>query len=389
MSRVHIPLVDLKAQHAQIAGEVGEGIARVCETTSFIGGPEVQQFEERFAAFSGIEHCAGVANGTDALELALRAAGIGPGDEVIVPANTFIATALAVVRAGAQPVFVDCDPLYHLIDVAQVRHCISPRTRAIIPVHLYGQMASMRELVELASAHGLILIEDAAQAQGARQDGIGAGGFGIAAGTSFYPGKNLGGYGDAGGVLTNSDELIRKVRALRNYGSEVKYHHPEPGFNSRLDTLQAVVLLAKLPHLAAWNEARRRAAARYDALLADVPEIVLPVTRPGNEHIFHLYVVRVPRRDEVLRTLHAANIGAGVHYPVPIHLQGAFRHLGYRVGDFPATEAAAAEILSLPIFAEITVEQQERVVDELRKAVIGNRQHVSPSAVTAVENALG
>jgi len=369
MSSVHIPLVDLKAQHAQIADEVTEGFTRVCETTSFIGGRAVEEFEQQFAAFSGVRHCAGVANGTDALELALRATGIGPGDEVIVPANTFIATALAVVRAGATPVFVDCDRRYHLIDPALVAERVTSRTRAIMPVHLFGQMAPMRDVMAVAESHGLSVIEDAAQAQGARQNGTGAGAFGVAAGTSFYPGKNLGCYGDGGAVISNSDEVIQKVKALRNYGSEVKYHHPVIGFNSRLDTLQAVVLQAKLRRLAAWNEARRQAAARYDALLADVPGIALPETRPDNEHIFHLYVVRVAGRDEVLKQLHAANIGAGVHYPVPVHLQGAFRSLGYGPRDFPVAEAAASEMLSLPMFSEITANQQERVVSELRKAV--------------------
>ncbi len=365
-----IPLVDLQAQHQQIAEQVQDGFARVCASSSFILGREVTAFEAAFASFVGVRHCIGVANGTDALELALRAVGIGPGDEVIVPVNSFIASGLAVVRAGATPVFVDCDPTHHLIDTQQVGALIGARTKAIMPVHLYGQVAAMEDFQADARTRAMLLIEDAAQAQGARRHGTTAGGFGVVTGTSFYPGKNLGAYGDAGAVLTNSDDVAAKVRALRNYGSEVKYHHPETGFNSRLDTLQAVVLNAKLPHLAAWNAARRQAARRYDELLALLDAVTLPVTLAGNEHIWHLYVVRVPRRDDVLQKLHAAGIGAGVHYPIPMHLQGAFRHLGYKRGDFPVAEAAAAEVLSLPLFPEITPEQQRYIASALEKALL-------------------
>jgi dTDP-4-amino-4,6-dideoxygalactose transaminase len=308
-----------------------------------------------------------VANGTDALELALRAAGAGAGDEVLLPANTFIATALAVVRAGATPVLVDCDPVHHLIDVAQIERRLTARTRAVIPVHLFGQMAQMGPILDLAASRGLAVIEDAAQAQGATQSGRAAGTVGLAAGTSFYPVKNLGCYGDGGAITTNDDALAGKLRALRNYGSEVKYHHPEMGFNSRLDDLQAAILSAKLPRLAGWNQARRTAAARYDQMLADVPALRLPRTVPGNEHIFHLYVVRVPDREAVMAKMHADGIAAGVHYPVPVHLQGAFRHLGHAPGDFPVTEEAAAHMLSLPLFPHITPAQQEQVAGVLRR----------------------
>ena len=345
------------------------GFARVLERTSFILGAEVAEFEASFARFVGVPHCIGVANGTDALELALRAVGIGAGDEVVVPTNSFIASALAVSRAGATPVFVDCDAATLLLDVADVGRKITPRTRAIMPVHLFGQVAPMELLTPLAAGGRITIVEDAAQAQGASRHGRSAGSFGAVAATSFYPGKNLGAYGDAGAVLTTSDEIAKQVRALRNYGSEVKYHHPETGFNSRLDTLQAVVLSAKLERLADWNAARRRAAQRYDELLAGTPGIQLPATLPGNQHIWHLYVVRVPRRDEVLARLAAAGIGAGIHYPVPIHLQGAYRHLGHGKGDFPIAERAAGEILSLPIFAEITPAQQERTVAVLKQAL--------------------
>jgi len=364
-----IPLVDLKAQHLQISDALRDGFARVLENTSFVLGKEVAEFEAAFARFSSVRHCIGVANGTDALELAIRAAGLGPGDEVLLPANTFIATALAVARAGATPVLVDSDPVYHLIDVEKAAQRVGPRARAILPVHLYGQVAQMEALTDLALAKHLVLLEDAAQAQGATRHGRTAGGFGLAAGTSFYPGKNLGAYGDAGAVVTNDDAVAAKVRALRNYGSEMKYQHSETGFNSRLDTLQAVVLLAKIVHLARWNDARRQAARRYDELLAGLPGVTPPATMGGNEHVWHLYVVRVRKRDAVLARLNAAGIGAGIHYPVPIHLQGAFRHLGHGPGAFPVAERAAREILSLPLFAEITSAQQERVVAELRAAL--------------------
>ncbi|HKH43099.1 MAG TPA: DegT/DnrJ/EryC1/StrS family aminotransferase [Thermoanaerobaculia bacterium] len=363
-----IPLVDLKAQHAEVAGEVTRGMARVMDETSFILGPAVREFEEAFACFCEVPHCLGVGSGTDALEFIVRALGLAPGDEVLVPANTFIATALGVLRAGPSPVLVDCDE-DHLMDPRQVEAKITPRTRAILPVHLYGQMAHMEALAEIAAARGLLVLEDAAQCQGARRHGRPAGHFGAAAAVSFYPGKNLGAYGDAGAVLTTSDEIATRIRHLRNWGSERKYHHPEIGFNSRLDTLQAVVLSAKLARLDAWNEARRQAAARYGRLLADFPGVETPRTLPGNEHVWHLYVVRVPRRDQVLERLQAEGIGAGIHYPVPLHLHGALSHLGHHRGDFPIAEKAAAEILSLPLFPHITGEQQERVVEALRRAL--------------------
>ena len=345
------------------------GFARVLSRTSFILGPEVAEFEAAFARFVGVPHCVGVANGTDALELALRALGIGAGDEVVVPTNSFIASALAVARAGATPVLADCEEASLLVDPADVERRLGPRTRALLPVHLFGQVAAMERLLPLAAGRRIAIVEDAAQAQGAARHGRPAGGFGDVAGTSFYPGKNLGAYGDAGAVLTGSDEIAQRVRALRNYGSEVKYQHPETGFNSRLDTLQAVVLNAKLKRLAAWNADRVRAAQRYDELLAGIPGLRLPATLPGNQHIWHLYVVRVPRRDAALAKLNEAGIGAGIHYPLPIHMQGAFRHLGHRAGDFPVAERAAAEILSLPIFPGITPAQQERTADVLRKAL--------------------
>ncbi len=369
MSDGPIPPVDLAVQHAAIAEEVAAGFAAVLGKTAFILGPAVKEFEAAYAAFVGARHCIGVANGTDALELALRAAGADAEAEVLLPANTFIATALAVLRAGARPVLVDCEPEHFLIDLEQAAARVTGRTRFLMPVHLYGQMAPTEQVEALARAHGLTVIEDAAQAQGARRQGRAAGTIGRAAGTSFYPGKNLGAYGDAGAVTTDHDALAARVRALRNYGSEVKYHHPEIGFNSRLDTLQAVVLSAKLKRLAGWNEARRAAAARYDALLGELPAVTRPRTLAGNEHVFHLYVVRVPNRDEVVKRLNADGVGAQIHYPVPIHLQGAFAHLGLGPGSFPVAEKAAREILSLPMFPEITADQQARVVASLRRAL--------------------
>jgi dTDP-4-amino-4,6-dideoxygalactose transaminase len=368
MNHQQIPLVDLKAQHAEIADEVTRGMAKVIEDTAFVLGPQVREFEEAFARFCGVPHCVGVANGTDAIELSVRALGLGPGDEVIVPANTFIASALGVVRAGAKPVIVDCDE-HQLLDPSKIEAAIGNRVRAVLPVHLFGQMANMEAIQEVAETRGLAVIEDGAQSQGAKRNGRPSGAFGVAAATSFYPGKNIGAYGDGGAVLTGSEEIAGKLRKLRNWGSEKKYHHPEIGFNSRLDTLQAVVLSAKLKRLEAWNEARRQAAARYDQLLAGIESIELPKTLPGNEHVWHLYVVRVPKRDEVLAKLNAAGIGAGIHYPVPLHLHGALSDLGYRQGDFPEAERAADEILSLPMYPQITEEQQGRVAEELRKAV--------------------
>jgi dTDP-4-amino-4,6-dideoxygalactose transaminase len=364
-----IPLVDLRGQYKTVAQDIVAGLSRVFENTSFVLGREVAAFEEAYARFSGVAHCVGVANGTDALELALRALGIGRGDEVILPANTFIASALAVVRAGATPVLVDCDPVHQLIDPARVAERVGPRTRAVMPVHLFGQMAPVERIAEVIAGREVAMVEDAAQAHGCTRLGRPAGDFGAVAGTSFYPGKNLGAYGDAGAVLTRDEKVAKKIRALRNYGSEVRYHHPEVGFNSRLDSVQAVVLSAKLQHLAEWNAARRRAAERYRELLGGVGGVELPGALEGNEHIWHLYVVRVPRRDEALKKLHDDGIGAGVHYPVPIHLQGAFAHLGHARGAFPVAERAAEEILSLPLFPEITSEQQECVAAALRKAL--------------------
>jgi len=365
-----IPLVDLKAQHAAVADEVAEGWREVLANTAFIGGPQVAAFEDEYAEFISVPHCVGTANGTDAIEIALRALGVGPGDECILPANTFIATAEAVARAGARPVLVDCaDDDTYLIDTEAVAAAVTPRTAAIIPVHLYGQAAPVERLLMPARRAGASIVEDAAQAQGARRNGTSAGALGDAAATSFYPGKNLGAYGDAGAALTGSAQVAAQMRMIKDHGSLRKYEHDVFGVNSRLDTLQAVVLSAKLRRLAAWNQARRAAAARYDEMLSDCDDVVRPRTLDGNEHVWHLYVVRVPQRDRVLKELHAAGIGAGIHYPVPIHLTGAFAGLGYAEGAFPVAERTARELLSLPLFAEITAAQQDRVVSVLKSVV--------------------
>lgn len=365
----NVPLVDLGAQQAEIDEEVKAGLAEVFANTSFIGGRQVAEFERSYAAFLGARYCVGASNGTDALELALRGAGIGTGDEVILPANTFIATAEAVCRVGATPVPVDVDPTYLLIDPDAVAQAVTERTRAIMPVHLYGQSAFIEELEPLAGAHGLVIIEDAAQSQGATRHGRAAGTIGIAAGTSFYPGKNLGAAGDAGGVITNDAALAERVRVLGAHGSAVKYEHDVVGINARMDTVQAVVLNAKLKRLAGWNEQRRQAANKYGELLADVPGVLVPRSAPGNEDVWHLYVIRVAERDRVLRSLNEAGIGAGIHYPYPLHLTKAFAHLGYGPGSFPVAEQAATQILSLPLYPHIAADAQQFVVEQLAKAL--------------------
>jgi dTDP-4-amino-4,6-dideoxygalactose transaminase len=364
-----IPLVDLHAAHAEVADEIAAGFGRVLSNSAFIKGAEVAAFEREFASFCATAHCVGVANGTDAIELALRATGLPVGAEVVLPANTFVATAEAVVRAGGRPVFADVDPDYLLLDPLCVSKAINPQTAAIIPVHLYGQLAPLEALTEVAEPRGVVLIEDAAQAHGATQAGRAAGAVSAAAATSFYPGKNLGAYGDAGAVLTNSGDIARRARLLGDHGCERKYEHSELGFNSRMDALQAVVLLAKLSRLAKWNELRRQAAARYTELLSDIDGITLPRIAPGNVHVWHLYVIQVPRRNQVIKVLNDHGIQAAIHYPVPVHLQPAFRAYGYGPGAFPVAEAAAERILSLPLYPHITANQQLSIAKTLRLAL--------------------
>jgi dTDP-4-amino-4,6-dideoxygalactose transaminase len=363
-----IPLVDLRASHAEVNEEIRAGLDRALEDAAFIKGEEVEGFEREYASFTGVRHCVGVANGTDALELALRAAGVPTGSEVLLPANTFVATAEAVVRAGARPVLADVDPDCLLLTADSLSDA-GPGLAAVMPVHLYGQMAPMTSIVAAARQRSVLVIEDAAQAHGATQDGSPAGSFGLMAGVSFYPGKNLGAYGDAGAVLTQSPEMARSIRLLGDHGSERKYEHLSVGFNSRLDALQALVLRVRLRRLAQWNAARREAALRYEELLSGLDEISLPKTLPGNEHVWHLYVIRVPQRDRILQDLNENGVRAAIHYPVPVHLQPAFRYLGYAPGDFPVAEAAAGQILSLPLYPQITLEQQQRVAQAIRSAL--------------------
>jgi dTDP-4-amino-4,6-dideoxygalactose transaminase len=368
-----IPFQDLPLQIERLRSELDPAIDRVLRHGQFILGPEVGAFEEAWANFCGTKYAIGVGSGTDALQLILRALGIGVGDEVITVANTFIATAEAISYAGAKPVLVDCEPDTLLIDPLAVAAAINPRTRAIIPVHLYGQPANIAALRTLADQHRLALIEDAAQSHGATlRDGRPCGALGTAAGFSFYPGKNLGAFGDGGAVNTNDEALARQIRLLRNWGSVVKYHHEVQGYNSRLDTLQAAVLLVKLRHLSDWNERRGTVAGWYRELLGDVAGLQLPVEASWTgRHVYHLFVVRILERDRdaVARTLGERGVQTVVHYPVPIHLQKAYAELGYRPGAFPHAEQAACSILSLPLFPEMTRDQAVAVANELRAAL--------------------
>ncbi len=373
--RQPVPFVDLQAQTDEVEHDVRERWDRILCTSGFVLGPDVERFEREFAAYSGARHAVGVGNGTDALEIAFQAAGIGPGDEVIVPANTFFATAEAVLRCGATLVPADVDDDF-LLDPQDVAGRLTARTRAVVAVHLYGQMAPVARLREVVGPD-VLLVEDAAQSQGASRDGFRSGGAGDVAATSFYPGKNLGAFGDGGAVLTSADDVAERARRLRNHGGVNRYEHLEVGANSRLDALQAAVLSVKLTRLDAWNAQRSAAAARYGALLADafgdVPEVVAPRELPGAGHVWHLYVVRTPDRAAVSEALGAAGIGHGIHYPAPIHLLPATAHLGLGPGTAPRTEAHADQILSLPMFPGLTEAQQEHVVGVLRDAVTGRR----------------
>jgi dTDP-4-amino-4,6-dideoxygalactose transaminase len=357
-----VPLVDLKIQYERIKDEVQEAWDEIFSNTSYVLGPAVSAFEEEFARYCGVEHCIGVANGGDALELCLRALDIGVGDEVIIPANTFAATAMAVLQAGATPVAVDVDEAYHLIDPDHIAEAIGPRTRAIIPVHLFGQLAPMEPILAIAAEHGLKVIEDAAQCQGATQNGMHAGQFGDMTATSFYPGKNLGAFGDGGAVLTQDPRLAERVRRLRNYGGISKYEHAESGRNSRLDTLQAAVLRVKLRHLDTWNKERTFAASAYQDALSQCPGIELPQVSPKNDHVWHLFVVKIENRDRVLDALHQSNIGAGIHYPQTVNSIPSVTAL-----DTVRAERMAPRILSIPIFPGISSGQIDHVSQTLAR----------------------
>jgi len=357
---MNVPLVDLKAQYRSIKPEIDASIQRVLDHAGFILGAEVKTFEAEFADYLGAKGAVGVASGTAALQLALQVCGVGDGDEVITTAHTFIAAAEAISNLGARPVFVDIDAGTFNIDPQLVEDAITPRTRAIVPVHLYGRPAPLDELVEIADRHGLAVVEDAAQAHGARYRGKACGTIGSLGCFSFYPGKNLGAYGDGGAVTGNDPELLAHVRKLRDHGRTSKYEHDEIGYGERLDALQAAVLGAKLAHLADWTVARRRHARRYSELLAGA-DVITPSEDPLDEHVFHLYVVRSERRDALHRHLVDAGVGAGIHYPVPLHRQLAYRDLP--AVSLPATELAASQVLSLPMFPELSNDQIEFTSD--------------------------
>jgi dTDP-4-amino-4,6-dideoxygalactose transaminase len=367
-----VPLLDLRGQYAPLRDELLAAIARVCDSQRFIGGPEVEALERELAEYVGVGHAIGVSSGTDALLVAMMALGIGPGDEVVTPTFSFFATAGCIVRLGATPTFVDIDPVTFNIDPDAADRAITPRTRAVIPVHLYGLCADMDPILERARGAGLAVIEDAAQAIGANYKGRPAGSMGTIGCFSFFPSKNLGAFGDGGLVTTNDDTLAHEIRLLRNHGAEPKYFHKRIGGNFRLDALQAAVLRVKLPHLAQWSAARRSNAERYQRLFAEAGltgTVALPSWPADREHIFNQYAIRVPRRDEVRARIEAAGVGTEIYYPVPFHLQECFASLGYRKGDFPHAEAAAAEMLALPIYGELTEAQQRVVVDAVASAL--------------------
>lgn len=361
-----IPFVDLRAQYRAIADEVRPRVEVVMANADFILGRDVASFEEEFAAYCDVSYGIGLDSGTSALELSLRACDIGEGDEVISAANTFFATVAAITYVGAKPILVDVDPLTYNMDVSRLEEVLSDGTKAIIPVHLCGQPADMDPIMELAERKGLWVIEDACQAHGARYKGRKVGSIGHVACFSFYPSKNLGGCGDGGMVVTNDEEIAERIRMLRDYGQQKKYHHVIVGYNRRLDTLQAAVLRVKLRHLDEWNEARRRHAHLYDQLLEDT-SVTLPFNAEYSEHVYYLYVVQSEHRDELQEWLRAKCIASGIHFPVPIHLQPAYNHLGYSEGDFPVAEAYARRTLSLPMFPELTKEQIEYVAEAIRQ----------------------
>jgi dTDP-4-amino-4,6-dideoxygalactose transaminase len=362
-----IPFVDLVAQYHRHQEELDRAVREVISSSAFIGGPALGRFEKAFAEMCGVQHCVGCGNGTDAIYLALRGLGIGAGDEVICPVNTFIATSEAITQSGAKPVFVDVDERMALIDPARIESAITPRTKAIMPVHLYGQLADVDAISAIAKKHGLLMLEDSAQAHAAAWQGKRAGSFGRAATFSFYPGKNLGAYGDAGAVVTDDAALAEKVRKLANHGRADKFGHEMEGVNSRLDGLQAAILEVKLRHLETWTAERREAAKRYTEMLAGTAGVILPAVRHEGGHVFHLYVIRVKDRDGLRKRMTERDIQSGIHYPTPLHLLKAYEHHGLKKGGFPIAEKLAEEIVSLPIFPEITEAQQARVVEVVKE----------------------
>ena len=378
---VKIPFVDLSLQHQPIQKQMAQAIEDVLKRGDFILGKALSDFETEFAVSSGAEYGIGVASGTDAIALGLQACNIGADSEVILPANTFVATLIGVLRAGAKPIFVDCDPNTALIDLAAAENAITPKTKAIVPVHLYGQVVSPKELIDFAERHNLMIFEDAAQAHLAHRDGYKAGSIGIAAAYSFYPSKNLGAFGDGGILVTSNQEVAQKMVRLRNYGASKKYYHVELGTNSRLDTLQAAVLHQKLPHLAGWNASRLKIAQQYDRELAPLKSLgINPMqNQSGDGHVYHLYVIKIDescplQREEIQEKLTRKGIQTGIHYPIPCHLQPAFKDLGYEMGDFPHSEKLAQQILSLPMYPGLTSNQVKEVVTAIA-SVVSERQY--------------
>ena len=362
-----VPYADLKSQYRSIKAEIDAAVLRVLDSSQFILGDEVTAFERDFAAYTGTRETVALNSGTSALHLALLAAGVRPGDEVITVPFTFVATAAAIIYAGAKPVFVDIDPVTYCMDPAAIERAMTPRTRAIMPVHLYGHPADMDGILEVAARHGVTVIEDAAQAHGARYKDRACGSMGQLAGFSFYPGKNLGAYGEGGAAVTNDPEFARTMRLLRSWGEERRYEHVLQGFNYRMDGIQGAILRVKLRHLEAWTEARRARAADYRNAFAG-SDVVVPVEKPGCRHVYHVYAVRLRNRDLTRKQLQAKGIQTGVHYPIPVHLQPAYSDLGYKAGDFPVAERIASEVLSLPMFPEMTTEQVAEVADAVMAA---------------------
>jgi dTDP-4-amino-4,6-dideoxygalactose transaminase len=367
--QMQVPFLDLKSHHAPMLTEINGAIRDVIESNAFAGGPFVERFEEDFAAYCNSSYAIGLGSGTEALWLTLMALGVGPGDDVITVPNTFMATAEAITYCGARPVFVDVDERTYTLDPDSLEQAVTARTKAIIPVHLFGQPADMDSILKFARRRGLFVIEDACQAHGAEYQGRRAGTLGDAGCFSFYPGKNLGAFGEAGAVVTDNAELQEKIRILRDHGQVRKYHHTMIGWNCRMDGIQAAALRVKLRYLEKGNQLRRSHAAHYDQALSDMEEIVTPAHSADVRHVYHVYAIRVQERDEIMRLLGEKGIGCGVHYPIPVHLQEAYRSLGYAQGDFPIAERCAAEFISLPMFPELTSAQLEIVVQGVKEAV--------------------
>lgn len=375
---MNVPFLDLKAQYLPIKDEIQSALNKVLEQTAFAGGPFVAQFEKEFAEFCQAEHCVGVGSGTDALWLALLALGVGPGDEVITVPDTFIATAEAITYCGATPVFVDVDEKTYNMDPNKLEHYLATCTlgpeprrlpKAIIPVHLFGQTADMDPILEIAKKYGLSVVEDACQAHGALYRGKPAGSMGTAGCFSFYPGKNLGAYGEAGAVTTNNAELATKMRMIRDHGQEKKYYHGCIGWNARMDGFQGAILSVKLKYLPSWNDGRRKNAALYSSLLSGSDAIIMPKEMDYAKHVYHIYAIRTKNRDELIAKLGEKGVNCGIHYPVPIHLQNAYQSLGLKMGSFPVAEKVASEFVSLPMFAELTEEQIRYVAGEVKECL--------------------